>query len=260
MTIAMERAGAPLALAARLVALGLTPPDVASTTAMRALADGLAAASDVPDWLRELCSELGELLAEDAVVAALPACHQLVFGGRVAVSPYESSYEADPFRSGRVVADIAGFYRAFGADATGAAAERPDHVGCELEFLAFLVLRRLDAEERGDEDGAAVCAEAEDAFLREHLGRALPLVARQLAIADGASPVHRLIALAAERLVLEELDRRGLVATAPPRVRPRTAVEDDDLTCATAGEAVIATATRRGERGGRGARRRERPA
>ncbi|MEZ5098382.1 MAG: molecular chaperone TorD family protein [Thermoleophilia bacterium] len=259
MTVATGRGGAALALAARLVALGLAPPDGASVAALRLHAEGLAAAPDVADWLRELCAELAQLLADEAVVAALPACHQLVFGGRVAVSPYESSYEADPFRSSRQVADVAGFYRAFGADATGAAAERPDHVGCELEFLSFLVLRRLEAGERGDAEAAAVCCEAEDAFLREHVGRVLPLIARQVAVARGASPVHRLVALVAERLILEELDRRGLVAIAPPRARPRTAVEEDDLTCATAGEAVIATATCRGERGG-GRRRRERPA
>jgi TorA maturation chaperone TorD len=127
------------------------------------------------------------------------------------------------------MADLNGFYRAFGAAPSGPAAERPDHAGCELEFLSFLVLRRLDAEEAGDAEGAAVCRQAEDAFLREHLGRWFPTFCRDVARAS-ESPIYRLLALAGERVVVRELAARELEPAPLPR-RARTAVEGDSVTC-----------------------------
>ena len=90
------------------------------------------------------------------------------------MAPYEGSYEDDPFRQARQMSDISGFYRAFGAEAHGPAFERPDHAGCELEFLAYLGARRLVAENADHLDEADLCVEVEEGFLREHAGRWLP--------------------------------------------------------------------------------------
>ncbi len=159
--------------------------------------------------------------------------YEALFGGAVRVAPYEASYEVDPFRQTRQMADVAGFYRAFGAASGGPAAERPDHVGCELEFLAFLVAKQLGAEEAGATEQAEICRDATDAFLRDHLGRWLPAFCREVA-RETASPVYRLLAHAGERLVVAELAARGIepAPIAPRRGRP-TAVEGDEVTCGT---------------------------
>lgn len=69
------------------------------------------------------------------------------------------------------IADIAGFYRAFGFEARG---DRPDHVAAQLEFLALLCVKEAHARLSQESDGAAVCLEARRAFLEQHVLSWLP--------------------------------------------------------------------------------------
>jgi TorA maturation chaperone TorD len=99
--------------------------------------------------------------------------------------PYESEYSptAEPFFRAQQLADVAGFYRAFGLTGAPALPERPDHVANELEFMAILFLKkrraaddlRPDADER-----AAVCADALRDFFGEHLAWWVPSFATGL--------------------------------------------------------------------------------
>jgi TorA maturation chaperone TorD len=180
--------------------------------------------------------EVEELLAalRSTSPADFAAEYQSLFGGKVAVAPYEGSYELDPLRQGRQMADIAGFYRAFGAEAHGPAAERPDHLGCELEFLSLLELKRVLESEAGDDDGAELADEIAAEFLRDHAGRWLPTFFADVrsTTADG-SPLAALAALG-ERLLADELERRALVPSPLPRRHASAAVEQDSFDCGTA--------------------------
>lgn len=216
-----------------LLASGLLPPCESSVQEAAELAGVLAELPEAPASLRSLAAELA---ACDA--AELAAAHERLFDGDVMLPPYEGSYEIDPFRQARQMSDVAGFYRAFGADAHGPEAERPDYAGTELEFLAFLGLRRLEAEAEGDEDAARRCAEIEDDFLTSHAGRWLPVFFGRLA-EESAHPVHRALGLVGHDAVLAELAGRGLVVEpVPADRRPRTAVEEDELTCAAGDDPV----------------------
>ncbi len=130
------------------------------------------------------------------------------------------------------MADVAGFYRAFGAEAHGPAAERVDHAGCELEFLAFLGAKRLAlvAEERDDE--ARTCRAIEDLFLRDHLGRWLPAFCRNIA-GTTAAPFYAALGRLGEHVVTGELARRG-IEPEPLGRRKRWTVEADCLECGLA--------------------------
>jgi len=80
--------------------------------------------------------------------------------------PYEMEYRtAEIFQQSQTLADIAGFYRAFGVDATGPLTERADHAATEWEFLAVLSMKEGLA--RRDED-VECCTAALRAFLEEH--------------------------------------------------------------------------------------------
>jgi TorA maturation chaperone TorD len=216
-----------------LLASGLLPPSEDSVQEVAELAAVLGELPEAPASLRSLAAELA---ACDA--AELAAAHGRLFDGDVMLPPYEGSYEIDPFRQARQMADVAGFYRAFGADAHGPVAERPDHAGTELEFLAFLGLRRLEAEAEGDEDAARRCAEIEADFLTTHAGRWLPLFFGRLA-EEAPHPVHRALGAVGHDAVLAELTGRGLVVQpVPADRRPRTAVEEDELTCAAGDDPV----------------------
>jgi TorA maturation chaperone TorD len=218
------------AAAWRLLALALVPTEE-SLAAARLLADALA---DGDDTLAQAQDLAGALATADPAAVAADAFR--LFGGAVRVSPYEGSYEADPFRQARQLADVSGFYRAFGAAAHGPAAERADHAGAELEFLAFLGARRLAAVDDGREDEAQLLREIEDAFLVDHAGRWLPEFFRELAAEEEAGPVFSALARLGEALVVDELARRGLEPAPLGPKRTRLSVEADSFECAAAGQ------------------------
>ncbi len=217
------------AAVARLLSLGFLPPSP-------------EVAGEMVDLATALEDELPPSTLRDDVAALRASCpaqpdldeqsgeHHRLFSGTVACPPYESSYAADPFQQARQMSDVAGFYRAFGAEPAGPAADRPDQVGCELEFLAYLVLTRVEAERDDRTDDAAVCADAEDAFLRDHLGRWLGPFCRELEKAT-VHDTYRALARLGQRFAVQELGRRGLTADPVLARRIRTVVESDSFTC-----------------------------
>ncbi|HTL54106.1 MAG TPA: molecular chaperone TorD family protein [Candidatus Limnocylindrales bacterium] len=101
--------------------------------------------------------------------------------------------KADPLFQPHRLADIAGFYRAFGLQVAEDADERHDHICLELEFMCVLAAKEAYAfEHQLDLDVMALCREAQKRFLREHLGRWTPAFARRLARMTAGSPLHAL--------------------------------------------------------------------
>lgn len=99
---------------------------------------------------------------------------------------YETEYGLPhEFRQSQELADLCGFYRAFGLELGGAVRERPDHVATELEFMYVLALKEAYAAQQGVLEHVEVCEAAQGKFLREHLGRWLELFARSVAYQGG---------------------------------------------------------------------------
>jgi DMSO reductase family type II enzyme chaperone len=89
--------------------------------------------------------------------------------------PNESGYLGDAlFREENVLADIAGFYRAFGLLIGSEERERPDHVTVELEFMHVLTLKEAFALVHHGAAEVGICRRAQRRFWRDHLGRWLP--------------------------------------------------------------------------------------
>jgi len=95
------------------------------------------------------------------------------------LTPYESVYRADSQDGrGRPAAWVYGpstvavrrLYEAAGAEIAPEFRDLPDHVGMELEFLAFLCEREAEAWEVGQEEDAATWHDWQRRFLEEHLG------------------------------------------------------------------------------------------
>ncbi len=95
--------------------------------------------------------------------------------------PYETQYgHAQVFYQSQQLADIAGFYRAFGLEVSTAAKERLDHVSVELEFMAFLAYKEAYARAHDGAAAGEICRRAQQSFMTHHLGRFGPLFARLL--------------------------------------------------------------------------------
>jgi TorA maturation chaperone TorD len=91
-----------------------------------------------------------------------------------AVPAYETSYREGAQASGGqmlTMADVAGFYRAFGFQVRG---ERPDYLGAQLEFLALLALKEANALLEGREEAAALCRQTRAEFAGRHVLPWLP--------------------------------------------------------------------------------------
>lgn len=210
----------------RLLSLGFAPPSEETVAETELLAGVLAELDDPPPELPDVLDAI-----RSATVERIAADYETLFGVLARVPPYEGSYEVDPIRQGRRLADLAGFYRAFGAEAHGPAAERPDHVGCELEFLAFLELRHLAAVAERDDASAALVHEIGTAFLRDHAGRWLPAFLAAVAAASTPSPFYRALAALGARALARELESREIECEPlPRRSAPRT-VERDSFDC-----------------------------
>ena len=67
------------------------------------------------------------------------------------------------FQRAQGLADINGFYRAFGLETDK---ERPDSLVCELEFMHYLVFKELNAP---DKEKAWVCYDAQKKFFSAYL-------------------------------------------------------------------------------------------
>jgi len=131
----------------------------------------------LPDALR-IFQELGmqcEINAANAIedydLPALQTQHRLAFG-LTGSQCYETEFGLPhEFRQSQELADIAGFYQAFGFRVGGQQRERPDHLATEMEFMYLLALKETYALENGLIEQAEICQQAQRTFLRDHLAR-----------------------------------------------------------------------------------------
>lgn len=191
----------------RFAALALVDPRTGSWADLNALG-GDALLTEAAALIRSLpearSSDLGpgelplERLDPKVALARRPpsardhnALYERTFGLLVSGNcpPYETEYINGKFTFQRsnALADIRGFYTAFGMDVPKGHPERPDHIVLELEFMAALIgLARhastIDVRRRRERK--VVCLAAQRRFLREHLAWWAPALARLLSRED----------------------------------------------------------------------------
>lgn len=93
--------------------------------------------------------------------------HRL-FEGAMACPMNESAFIRRD--KGALLADIMGFYTAFGFAPAPDAGEKPDHLCCELEFVAVLLVMQACASQAGRAEEEAITRDALAQFALSHLG------------------------------------------------------------------------------------------
>lgn len=122
----------------------------------------------------------------------LEASHVRVF--TLSCSPDVPTFETaflsnDPIQQTMRMADIAGFYRAWGVD-PAEPGWRPDDISVELEFMGYLCRKQVHAAEHMGAPRVAQARKAQRTFLQEHLGRWGAPLGRRISSRAMAEPFY----------------------------------------------------------------------
>lgn len=170
------------------------------------------------------------LSIEPVELARLQAAHRRTFGLAGSLC-YETEYGLPhEFRQSQEMADICGFYRAFGFNVGGHQRERPDHLAVELEYMYVLALKAAYAAHYGVVEHVEVCVAAQSKFLRDHLGRWISLFARSVEL-NGVKPYLEL-AHFTDAFVHHHARQLGVQVTPMRQEAAKPTPFDPDFSCA----------------------------
>ncbi len=245
----------------RMLSMGFEPPtderlrQIGARDGFRVVTTALQHLDGLDEARRGVRPPTGEgpLLAAAARLAsltvldteALSASFWRLFGHttRGLICACETEYGPDNgFHQPQQLADIAGYYLAFGLRPVAAGEARADHIASECEFMDFLSRKRAHLLDRLEADADVsetleVTVLAERSFLREHLGRFGRAFAARVAAEDTDGFFGAL-----GRLLLAFVDaecaRVGVEAgPVDLRVRPEE-VDETPMACGTADELI----------------------
>lgn len=147
---------------------------------------------------------------------------------------YEADYvSSHVFMTSQSIANVAGFYAAFGLRTADDARERADGIAVELDFMNFLATKEAHALSREERRNAALCRRAQTRFFSNHLGRWGRPFAQMLAHRTRIL-FHGELARLLEAFLIDEADYLGLTlenlerecAVLSPEHDPRSIEED----------------------------------
>jgi TorA maturation chaperone TorD len=160
----------------------------AALDALETVLDGMGGerANQKLGLLRKQFDHIEKVVASECVnwqLADLQAEHRRVFSNVITLDcpPYETLFGNDHvFAQSQVMGDIAGFYRAFGVELSKDIHERLDHLSVEFEFMHFLAYKESYSRCHDGADKTQIVLDAQKKFVKNHVGRWVPLFCRML--------------------------------------------------------------------------------
>ena len=160
----------------------------AALDALETVLDGMGGerAKQKLGLLRKQFDHIEKVVASECVnwqLADLQAEHRRVFSNVITLDcpPYETLFGNDHvFAQSQVMGDIAGFYRAFGVELSKDIHERLDHLSVEFEFMHFLAYKESYSRCHDGADKTQIVLDAQKKFVKNHIGRWVPLFCRML--------------------------------------------------------------------------------
>ncbi len=155
-----------------------------------------------------------------------------LFLGSAPCSPHETAYGDGRRMAGRAVelADISGYYAAFGLETSTLQPDLPDHLSAELEFYSLLLVKQAYALTEGWQPQFEISERAARSFLEHHLGRWIEAFVSGLAEQQAPLAYQALGALL-QAAIQWELERLGIE---PERLEGRLhsdPMQQDELIC-----------------------------
>lgn len=145
---------------------------------------------------------------------------------------YELEYgRSEIIQQSSELADLAGFYRAFGMEIVDASNGRPDHITAECEFMGSLCGKEAFAIAEQSTENLEVCTDAQRAFLKDHLAGWLPAFALRVDRADAAG-LYGAMARFVSAFIAAECSRFDVHAGPQTlKLRPTDPVLDRTIDC-----------------------------
>jgi TorA maturation chaperone TorD len=161
----------------------------AALEGMRTALDGLGGerAKQKIAALQKQFDQIERLVSAECVnwqLTDLQSEHRRVFTNVITLDcpPYETLFGNDHvFAQSHVMGDIAGFYKAFGVELSKDIHERLDHLSVEFEFMHFLTYKESYSRCHDGIEKTDIVVEAQKKFVKNHIGRWVPLFCRMLA-------------------------------------------------------------------------------
>lgn len=145
-----------------------------------------AAASCLGEGLFQSVEALCEALEREIApfgLRDLEGGYNRIFSMGLLCPHHETFYtSAHVFMKSQDLADIQGFYKAFGFNIAEEEKELADFIGTELEFMHVLCFKEYHALEKGEEEKANLCREAQAKFLEGHVGTWAEAFAKTLSV------------------------------------------------------------------------------
>ena len=144
--------------------------------------------------------------------------YQQIFSHTISQScpPCEMEYErTHVFQLTQQLADLSGFYRAFGAQLVERSGERVDHVAVQMEFMSWLTLKEAYFSQVENDEARKIIVDAQRKFFKDHLGRWAQLFLQKV-LRQHPANFYRLIADSAVSFLEFE---KNLLGVNPQRLR-----------------------------------------
>lgn len=174
-----------------------------------------------------------------AAAAELQSEYNHLFGHAVRgkCPSYELEYSrGEIIQQSSGLADIAGFYAAFGVEVSQSADDRADHVSVETEFMSVLCAKEAIALEESHAEHREVSTKAQRSFLKDHLAFWFPAFVDRVGQAGKNGFYGTLASFSAEFLSAE---CRRFNITPGPRIlelKPADPQSDTSISCRTGSE------------------------
>lgn len=150
--------------------------------------------------------------------------------------PYELEYgRSEIIQQASNLADVAGFYSAFGMEIAEDACDRVDHLCSECEFMSVLCAKEAEAIDSSETEHTEIVRLAQRHFLRDHLVTWVPALSYRIDEAEDGG-FYGLVAGFLTAFISSEASRFHIgLGPTTLELRPVDEVQDTSISCGGGG-------------------------